>query len=157
MSSNIPLMNSTKDKNEDQEMAQNKVPSLDKSGSDSKTVIEQTEKLDKNQDQEMAQNKVTSLDKSGSAQKNVTEQTEKLDNKKRSVQLSSSDDKKMAGLDPKDMRIKIHKSAHDDKIYSSMYVSLDIVHIPMKKQKKKVSETSITGNKVTQDQDDRNK
>ena len=42
----------------------------------------------------MAQNKVTSLDKSGSAQKNVTEQTEKLDNKKRSVQLSSSDDKK---------------------------------------------------------------
>ena len=37
ISSNIPLMNSTEDKNQDQEMAQNKVPSLDKSGSTSKT------------------------------------------------------------------------------------------------------------------------
>ena len=38
-----------------------------------------------------------------------------------------------------------------------MSVSLDIGHIPRKKQKKKVSETSITGNKVTQDPDDTNK
>ena len=43
---NIPLINSTEDKNQDQEMAQNKVPSLDKSGSASKTVTEQTEKLE---------------------------------------------------------------------------------------------------------------
>ena len=38
-----------------------------------------------------------------------------------------------------------------------MSVSLDIGHIPRKKQKKKVSETSITGNKVTQYQYDTNK
>ena len=55
------------------------------------------------------------------------------------------------------MRIKILKSDHDDKNYLSMSASLDIGHIPRKKQKKKVSETSITGNKVTQDQDNTNK
>ena len=60
-------------------------------------------------------------------------------------------------MEPKDMRIKILKSAHDDKIYSIMSVSLDIGYIHRKKQKKKVSETSITGNKVTQDQDETNK
>ena len=46
MSSNIPLMNPTEDKNQDKDMAQNKVPSLDKSGSASKTETEHTEKLD---------------------------------------------------------------------------------------------------------------
>ena len=65
--------------------------------------------------------------------------------------------KKLAGLDPKYMRIKILRSAHDDKSYSSMSASVDIGHIPRKKQKKKVSETSITGNKVTQDPYDTNK
>ena len=38
-----------------------------------------------------------------------------------------------------------------------MSASLDIGHIPRKKQKNKVLENSITGNKVTQDQDDTNK
>ena len=33
MSSNITLMNPTEGKNQDKDMAQNKVPSLDKSGS----------------------------------------------------------------------------------------------------------------------------
>ena len=46
MSSNIPLMNPTEDKNQDEKMEQNKVPSLDKSGSASKTETEHTEKLD---------------------------------------------------------------------------------------------------------------
>ena len=63
----------------------------------------------------------------------------------------------MVGLYPKDMTIKTLKSAHDDKSYSSMSASLDTGHILRKKQKKKLSETSITGNKVTQDQDDTNK
>ena len=67
---------------------------------------------------EMAQNKVPLMDKSGSASKTVTEQTEKLDSKKISVQWSSLDDKKLAGMDPKDTRIKILKSAHDDKSHS---------------------------------------
>ena len=43
----------------------------------------------------------------------------------------------MAGLDPKYMKIKTSKSAHDDKSYSSMSASLDIGHIPRKKQKRK--------------------
>ena len=54
------------------------------------------------------------------------------------------------------MRIKIPKTTHDDKSYSSMSQSLDLGPIPRKKQKK-VSETSITGNKVTQYPDDTNK
>ena len=35
------------------------------------------------------------------------------------------------------MTIKTNKSAHDDKSYSSMSASLDIGHIPRKKQKKR--------------------
>ena len=54
------------------------------------------------------------------------------------------------------MRIKIPKTAHDDKSYPSMSVSLNIADIPRKKQTKKVSETSITGKNVTQDPDDTN-
>ena len=46
MSSNIPLMNPTEDKNQDNYMAQNKVPSLDKSGSALKNETEHTDKLD---------------------------------------------------------------------------------------------------------------
>ena len=45
MSSNISLMNPTEDKNQYEDMAQNKAPSLDKSGSASKTETEHTEKL----------------------------------------------------------------------------------------------------------------
>ena len=55
------------------------------------------------------------------------------------------------------MTIKTIKSAHDGKSCSSMSASQDIGRIPRKKQKKKVSETSITGNKLTQDQDNINK
>ena len=46
MSYNIPLMNPTEDKIQDEDMVQNKVPSLDKSGSASKTETKHTEKLD---------------------------------------------------------------------------------------------------------------
>ena len=46
MSSNTPLMNPTEDKIQDKDTAQNKLPSLDKSGSASKTETEHTEKLD---------------------------------------------------------------------------------------------------------------
>ena len=63
----------------------------------------------------------------------------------------------MAELDPKDIRIKIPKTTHDDKGCLIMSQSLDLGPIPRKKQKKKVSETSITGNKVTHDPDDTNK
>ena len=150
MYSNIPLVDSTEDNNQEQKMAQTKVPSLDKSGSASKTVTENTEKLDSKK------RSIPSLDKSGFASKTETEQTEKQDSKKRSVQLSSSNDKIFSEQDPKDMRIKIPKTTHDDKSYSSMSLSLDLGPIPRKKNNK-VSETSITGNKLTQDPDDTNK
>ena len=63
----------------------------------------------------------------------------------------------MAGLDPKYITIQTLKSAHDDESYSSLSLSLNMGHIYRKKQKKKVSKNSITGNKATQDQDDTNK
>ena len=88
MSSNKPLMNSTEDNNQEQKMAQTKVPSLDKLGSSLKTVTEKTENLDSKK------RSVPSLDKSGSVSKTEKEWTEKQDSKKRSVELSSSDDKK---------------------------------------------------------------
>ena len=50
------------------------------------------------------------------------------------------------------MTIKTIKSDHDDKSCSSMSASQDIGRIPRNKQKKRVSKTSITGNKITQDQ-----
>ena len=59
----------------------------------------------------------------------------------------------MAGQEPKYTTIKKIKSAHDDKSCLSMSASQDIGRIPMKKQKKKASETSNTRNKLTQDQD----
>ena len=62
----------------------------------------------------MAQNKVPSLDKSRSDSKTETEHTVKLDTKIRSLPLASSDDKKMAGQEPKNMTIKTNISAHDD-------------------------------------------
>ena len=63
----------------------------------------------------------------------------------------------MVVQEPKDTTIKTVKSAHDDKSCSIMYASQDIGRIPRKKQKKKVSETSIIGNKITQDQDNMSK
>ena len=54
---------------------------------------------------------------------------------------------KMAGMDPKDTRIKVHKSAHDDKIYSIMSASLDIGHIPRKKKKRKFQKLQSQGTK----------
>ena len=63
----------------------------------------------------------------------------------------------MVGQKPKYMTIKTNKSAHDDEGCSSMSASQDIGRIPRKKRKKKVSETSITGNKITQDQENMSK
>ena len=51
------------------------------------------------------------------------------------------------------MTIKTNKSAHDDQSYSSMSASQDGGRIPGKKKKKKLSETSIKANKITQDPD----
>ena len=85
----------------------------------------------------MAQNKVPSLDKSGSASETETEHTEKLDTKNISLPLASSDDKKMSGQEPKYMMIKTNKSAHDDKICSSMSASQELGRIPRKNKTRK--------------------
>ena len=51
------------------------------------------------------------------------------------------------------MTTKTNKSAHDDRSCSTMTASLAGDRIPRKKKKKKLPENSITGNKITQDQD----
>ena len=51
------------------------------------------------------------------------------------------------------MTIKANKSACDDKSCSTMTVSLDEDRIPRKKKNNKLSETSIAGNKINQDQE----
>ena len=51
------------------------------------------------------------------------------------------------------MTIKTNKSAHDDQSCSTMTASIDGGRITRKKKKKKLSETSITGNQITQYQD----
>ena len=66
MSSNTLLMDSTEDNNQEQKMAHTKVPSLDKSGSASKTVTDQIEKLD------IKKKYVPSSDKLGSATQTET-------------------------------------------------------------------------------------
>ena len=59
----------------------------------------------------------------------------------------------MEEQEPKNMTIKTNKSEHDDRSYSGMSASQDGGRIPRKNKKKKLSETSIKGNKITQDQD----
>ena len=63
----------------------------------------------------------------------------------------------MEEQEPINMTIKTDKSEHDDRSYSSMSASEDGGCIPRKRVKKKLSETSITGNKITQDQDNKGK
>ena len=59
----------------------------------------------------------------------------------------------MKGQEPTNMTIKTNKSAHDDQSSSRMSELQDGGRIPRKKGKKILAETSITGNKITQDQD----
>ena len=99
----------------------------------------------------MAQNKVPSLDKSGYASKTEKEYTLKLDTKKGSLPLASSDNKNMEEQEPTNMPIKANKPSHYDRSCSTMTASLDRDRIQRKKRKKRL-ETSITGNKITQDQ-----
>ena len=78
---------------------------------------------------------------------------------------ASSDDKNMKRQQPKEIRIKTKKITLENQSLSSVYilgasittVSLDRYRIPRKKKKKKISEISITGNKIAQDQDNLSK
>ena len=99
----------------------------------------------------MTQNKLPSLDKSKSSSKTETENTLKLDTRKISISSASSDDKNMEKQEPKVIMIKTNKLARDDQSFSSVYVSIEVDRIPREKKEEKLSETSIAGNKITQD------
>ena len=81
----------------------------------------------------------------------------KLDTKKISLPLASSYDKNTEEQEPTEMTIKTNKSSRDDRIFSTMTISLDRDRIPRKNKKKKLSETSTTRNKITQDQENTRK
>ena len=63
----------------------------------------------------------------------------------------------MENQEPKEIRIKRNELARDNQSVSSVSVSLDRYRIPRQKKKKKLSETSITGNKITLDPDNMSK
>ena len=63
----------------------------------------------------------------------------------------------MEEQEPTEIKINTNKFVCDDRSYSTMYVSLDRDRILIWKKKKKLSETSITGKKITQDQDNMSK
>ena len=87
MSFNIPLMNPTEDK------IQDNIGKLQtKKQKASESYYENP--LSKDKDKDMAQNKLPSLDKSGSDSKTETEHTEKLDTNNIYLPLASSDENK---------------------------------------------------------------
>ena len=59
----------------------------------------------------------------------------------------------MTGQEPKKMTIKTDKSVHYDRSYSVMYASQYGGRISRKNKREKLSGTSITGNKITQYQE----
>ena len=118
MSYNIPLINPTEDKIQD-DIGNLQTEKQKASESYSENP------LSKDKDKDIAQNKVPSLYKSGSASKTETEHTVKLYTKKISLPLASSDDKNMEEQEPTEMTIKTNKSARDDRSCSTMTVSLD--------------------------------
>ena len=63
----------------------------------------------------------------------------------------------MEKQEPQVIKIKTNKLAHNYQSYSIMSVSLDGDRIPRKKKKRKLSETSLIGNKITQDPDNMSK
>ena len=81
-------MDSTEDKIQGKTMAENKKTSENKSGTDS-TETEKSEKIISKKRSE------PSSDKSGSGTQTETERTKEQDSKKRTLQLSSSDDIKL--------------------------------------------------------------
>ena len=78
---------------------------------------------------------------------------------------ASSDDKNMKGQQPIVITIRKNKITRDNRSLSSMSVlgesittvSPDGECIPRKKKKKKISEISMTGNKITQDPNNQSK
>ena len=90
-----------------------------------------------------------SLDKYGTGTQTETERTKNEDSKKRTLLLSSSDYIKLQKTNPRDMKIALPETTHDDKSLSSISGSHEEGRIPRKKPKKKVPEPLVTANKLT--------
>ena len=99
MSSNIPLINTTEDKIQDD--IGNLKTEKQKS---SESYYENP--LSKDKEKDMALNKVSSLNKSRSTLETETENTVKLDTKNISLLLASSYDKHMEEQEPTEITIK---------------------------------------------------
>ena len=140
MSSDIPLINPTEDKIQDDI---GNLQTEKQKASDSYSE----KPLSKYKEKYMALNKLPSLDKSRSSSKTETENTVKLDTKKISLSLASSDDKNMEEEQQKVITTKTNKLAREKKSLSSVSVlgksitpvSPDRDCIPRKKGKKKLS------------------
>ena len=128
MSSNIPLINPTEDK------IQENIGNLQTEKQKASESYSENP-LSKDKDKDMIQNKVPSQDKYGFASKTETEHTVKLNTKKISLPLASSDDKNMEEQEPTNMTIRTNTLAHDDQSCSTMTVSLDGYHILRKGEK----------------------
>ena len=105
MSSNIPLINPTEDKIQD-DNGNLQTEKQKASGSQSEKP------LSKDKEKDMAMNKLPSLDKSRSSSKTETEHSLKLDTKKRSLPLASSGDKNTEKQESQVITIKTNKFAH---------------------------------------------
>ena len=136
MSSNIPLINSTEDKNQDNIgnlKTDNQKASYSYFG---KTISEDIEKY-------MVLNKLPSLDKSRSSSKTETEDTVKLNTKNDQYHQPVQMIKNMKEQQPKVITIKTNKLTRDNKSLLSVSVlgesittvSLDEGRIPRKKKK----------------------
>ena len=128
MSSNIPLINPTEDKIQDNI---GNLQTEKQKASDSYSE----KPLSKDNEKYMALNKLPSLEKSKSSSKTETENTLKLDTKKRSLPLASSDDKNMEKPEPTEITTKANKLARDSQSLSCVSVSLDGDSIQRKKEK----------------------
>ena len=116
-------------------------------------------------DKDMKLNKLTSLYKSRSSSITETDDTVIPQTKTISISSSSLDDKNTKEQQPKEIMIRNNKLISDNQFFSSMSVhggsttnkSPEGDCIPRKNKKKKLSEISITGNKITQEPDNQSK
>ena len=116
-------------------------------------------------DKDMELCKLTSLDKSRSSSRTETEDTVIPETKTQSISSASLGDKNTKEQQAKEIMIRKNKLISDNRIVSSMSVhggsttniSPDGERILRKNFKKRLSEISITGNKITQETDNQNK
>ena len=115
MSSNIPLIPTTKDTVKDM------IGNL-KTDQQQASQTENKNPISNDSDKDMVLKKLTSLDKSRSSSRTETEDTVKLQNKARSISSASLDDKYTKEQQPKELMIRNNKLISDNQSVSSMSV-----------------------------------